>query len=80
VCALAESLRQRFRGTLPIRPQNGSVAEEVLYAEARLGELLDLSLRDDKSRHSPEKKLPEGVSLNMSSQCQRTEPNPPRIS
>ena len=47
------------------------IAEEVLHAEARFGELLDLSLRDDKSRHSPEKKLPEGVSRDMSSNCQR---------
>jgi hypothetical protein len=55
------------------------VAEEVLYAEARLGELLSetvkpgnpqLSSRDDNCR------LPEGVSLNMSSQCQKLARHP----
>jgi hypothetical protein len=51
----------------------------VLYAEARLGELLSetvkpgnpqLSSRDDNCR------LPEGVSLNMSSQCQKLARHP----
>lgn len=50
-----------------------------MYAGARLGELLDLSLRDDKSRHSPEKKLPEGVSLEVFSRLDHLEPRLLRV-
>lgn len=54
------------------------VAEEVLYAEARFGELLSeqnpKSIRDDLGH--VKKSLPEGVSLDMSSQCQKLARHP----